>query len=346
MSTPDEPTPDETPEQTPDPAREPSPETGPEAMPAAAAEGTAQPIREPHSTSPAPRGPQASVAWAAAVIVVALVLGFLGYTWMTRDDGAAPSADPPAASAGQETEDGAADDTDGSTDGSTDDDSDAGAAGDETSGDENTGSDPPEDSGQATPEPTANQLTPEQEEFLLGLQRRDAADPMAIGAVDAPVVIIEYADYRCPFCSRWSREVKPDLMPLIDDGTVRLEYRDVILFGEESENAALGARAAGEQGLYWEFHDAVAQSAPDSGHPDMPRERVLELAEQVGVPDLDQFEADLDSADLRAAMAADQQEAASIGVRSTPTFLVNTTPVVGAQPIEVFEQLVAQETAD
>lgn len=268
------------------------------------------------------------MAWAVAVIVVALVVGFLGYTWMTRDDAPQTSPQAPATSTPTATDE--APSRDAESDGETTE-----SAPEETQAAQPSGT-----------EETSNELTPEQEDFLLGLQRREADDPLALGAADAPVVIIEYADYRCPFCAAWSRDVKPDLMPFIEDGTVRLEYRDVILFGEESENAALGARAAGEQGMYWEFHDAVAAAAPESGHAPMPRERVLELASEVGVPDLEKFETDLDSDELRAAMAADQQEAASIGVRSTPTFLVNTTPVVGARDADIFELLIEQELAD
>ena len=77
----------------------------------------------------------------------------------------------------------------------------------------------------------------------------------------------------------------------------------------------------------------------------MPREKLLALAEEVGVPDLATFEADLDSDELREAMAADNAEAESLGVRSTPTFLVNTVALVGAQPEQVFRQAVAQELA-
>ena len=109
--------------------------------------------------------------------------------------------------------------------------------------------------------------------------------------------------------------------------------------------AALAARAAGEQGLFWEYHDAVYAAAPDSGHPDMPREKLLGFAEEIGVPDLAQFEQDMDSAELRELVRADGEEAASIGVNSTPTFLVNTTPVVGAQPAEVFRRIVDEELA-
>jgi len=275
--------------------------------------------------------------WAIATIVVALVGGFLIYTAMTQGDGpadAGPAATGDASDdAGEPTTDAAEPTTDA-----------AEATTDATA----PTTDPPsaDPTTEAAPETTgAPTMSDEQRQFLLDLPRRETDDPLAKGDVDAPVVIIEYADYRCPFCASWGRDVQPALQDLIDDGTVRFEFRDRILFGEESEATALAARAAGEQGMYWEYHDAVFAAAPASGHPDMPREKLLGFAEDIGVPDLAKFEADLDSAELREAMEADGAEANSLGVRSTPTFLVNTVALVGAQPEQVFRQAVAQELA-
>lgn len=287
------------------------------------------------------RGSAASLMWAIATIVVAVVGGFLIYTAITADDGSGDGpGDAGADPAGQAPATVTVTQT-------------AAPTGSDTLADPSAQGAPPAPTeaatapteGAAEPEPTtaAPTLSQEQREFLLGLARRDPDDPLAKGEVDAPVVIIEYADYRCPYCASWGREVQPALQDLIDDGTVRLEFRDRVLFGEDSEATALAARAAGEQGLFWEFHDAVFAAAPESGHPDMPREKLLGLAEEVGVPDLEQFEADLDSPELRAAMEADNAEAESIGVRSTPSFLVNTVALIGAQPEPAFRAAIAQE---
>lgn len=281
--------------------------------------------------------------WAVATIVVALVGGFLIYTAMTQDDGPADAGPGSAADDGQEV--GATATTDPGGEWDTTETAATEATASETTGTEEAGSGETateEETGEESASPT---LTDEQRQFLLGLARRDADDPLAKGDVDAPVVIIEYADYRCPFCASWGRDTQPALQDLIDDGTVRLEFRDRVLFGEDSEATALAARAAGEQGMYWEFHDAVFAAAPDSGHPDMPREKLIGFAEEIGVPDLARFEDDLDSAELREAMEADMAEGDSIGVRSTPTFLVNTVALVGAQPEQAFRAAVAQELA-
>lgn len=181
---------------------------------------------------------------------------------------------------------------------------------------------------------------------LSDLARRVPTDVAAQGSVDAPVVILEYADYRCPYCAHFDRDTLPQIITdYIDAGKVRFEWRDFPIFGDESTAAAVAARAAGEQGLFWEYHTAVFAAAPDRGHPDLPTERLIDFARQVGVPDLDRFAADLNSPELAAQVRADQTEGSAIGVSSAPTFIVNDTPVVGAQPYEAFRQAIDAELA-
>lgn len=178
----------------------------------------------------------------------------------------------------------------------------------------------------------------------LDMSRRIADDPTAIGSEDAPVVLVEYADYRCPFCALFSRDTLPPLVAkYVARGDVRVEWRDLPVFGAESSAAAVAGRAAGEQGRFWEFNKAVYAIAPERGHAALPRERLIQLAGDAGVPDLTKFEADLDSAELKSAVAKDAQEAAALGITGTPTFLVNDTPLVGAQPLATFEKAI--ETA-
>lgn len=179
---------------------------------------------------------------------------------------------------------------------------------------------------------------------LPDLARRDADDPTALGDVDAPVVIVEWADYRCPFCGVFARDTQPTIIEqYVEDGLVRIEWRDLPVFGDESVIAAYAGRAAGEQGLFWEFHDAVFADAPERGHAELPRERLLEIAQIIGVPDLAQFESDMDDPELQARVQADLDEGYSLGVTSTPIFLIGQTPIVGAQPLEAFQQAIELE---
>ncbi|MDN3296441.1 thioredoxin domain-containing protein [Streptomyces ficellus] len=179
-------------------------------------------------------------------------------------------------------------------------------------------------------EPQAG-VYPELEKYA----RRDAKDALAAGRADAPVVLIEYADFRCGYCGKFARETEPELMrKYVADGTLRIEWRNFPIFGEESERAARASWAAGQQGRFWQFHRAAyAEGAKEKG---FSRERLTALAEEAGVRDLDRFGRDLDSEAARKAVGEDQEQAYALGATSTPSFLVNGRPIAGAQPMEAF----------
>ncbi|MBT2380997.1 disulfide bond formation protein DsbA [Streptomyces sp. CB00316] len=177
---------------------------------------------------------------------------------------------------------------------------------------------------------------------LAKLARRDAGDKLAVGRADAPVVLIEYADFKCGYCGKFARDTEPELIKeYVEDGTLRIEWRNFPIFGEESENAARGAWAAGQQDRFWEFHAAAyAEGAKEKG---FGKDRVKALAQQAGVKDLARFMEDLDGEAARAAVAKDQEQAYGIGATSTPSFLINGRPIAGAQPKETFTRAI--ETA-
>ncbi|KQZ10824.1 disulfide bond formation protein [Agromyces sp. Root1464] len=178
------------------------------------------------------------------------------------------------------------------------------------------------------------------------LAKRDPNDPLAIGDVDAPVVLVEWADFRCPFCAVVTNQTLPTIFEeYVEQGLVRYEFRDVAFFGDESVDAAVAARAAGEQGRFPEYLEAVFAAAPEKGHPDMPREKLVGFAAEAGVPDLAKFEQDLDRADLRDAVLASTAEAQKLGVTSVPFFVAGDQAIAGAQAIENFRALLDEQLA-
>lgn len=180
----------------------------------------------------------------------------------------------------------------------------------------------------------------------LQVERRIEGDPMAIGSIDAPIVLNEWIDFRCPYCAVFSRDTFPLILSeYVDTGKVRIEMHDVAFFGDESVRAAAAARAAGEQGKYVEFVRAVYAAAPESGHPELPVEQLIQLAEQAGVPDLAQFESDIGREDLIAAVNESTAQAQQLGVTGVPFFAVGDQAVSGAQPIESFRQFLDQQLA-
>lgn len=180
---------------------------------------------------------------------------------------------------------------------------------------------------------------------LAELARRDAGDKLAQGRTDAPVVLIEYADFKCGYCGKFARDTEPALIKkYVADGTLRIEWRNFPIFGEESEAAARASWAAGQQDRFWAFHRAAyAEGAKEKG---FGKDRLRALAQQAGVKDLDRFVRDTDSKAAADAVGKDQEQAYGIGATSTPSFLINGRPVAGAQPMAVFTQAIEAAAAE
>ncbi|MFG2832717.1 DsbA family protein [Streptomyces sp. NPDC048434] len=174
--------------------------------------------------------------------------------------------------------------------------------------------------------------------------RRQDGDPLAVGRKNAPVVLVEYADYQCSFCGRFTRETQPALIKkFVDAGTLRLEFRNFTVFGADSERAARASWAAGQQGKFWQLHDALYAKTRKGRA--LAEDKLVELARTSGVADIEKFRADMKSAGAERALKKDQDEGFQLGVQSTPSFLINGRPVAGAQPAEVFAQAIQEAAA-
>ena len=153
------------------------------------------------------------------------------------------------------------------------------------------------------------------------------------GPAAAPVTILEWSDFQCPFC----REVQPVLGRLLAEfpDTVRLVFKDFPLRSHElAVPAALAARCAEAQGRFWEYHDMLFLTQPAFA-----RDELVAYARRLGL-DTTRFAECLDSAAPREAVVADQREGREAGVRATPTFFVNGRKIEGALPIEEFRDAI------
>ncbi len=178
------------------------------------------------------------------------------------------------------------------------------------------------------------------------LVRREAGDPMAMGEVDAPVVMLAYSEFQCPFCGKFARDTEPTLIEqYVADGTLRIEWRDFPYLGPESTTAARGGRAAAAQDSFWAFHDEMYadQLPPNSGRLD--EDYLAGIAAELGL-DVEQFRADMASETTEQAIAEDFAEGQAIGVTGTPAFVINGVPVIGAQPTDVFEKAIEQAATE
>ncbi len=157
------------------------------------------------------------------------------------------------------------------------------------------------------------------------------------GPKEAPVTIIEFSDFQCPFC----RTVVPTVKELIRQypTTLRWAFRDfpIASLHPKAPKAAEAARCAGEQGKFWEYHDLLFDSQTQATVEDF-----KQFADQLKL-DPKNFEQCLDSGKQQAAVQSDVEEGARLGITGTPTFFINGRMLVGAQSLESFRRIIEAE---
>lgn len=251
---------------------------------------------------PPPNRPRSRTSWLVPIIVIAVAAALIAIILgLNREpqDAASPLPSGAGAPSGQET----------------------------PSGDEQRA--------QPSRSPSGPAAQPQQPD-LTAIELRDEADPLAVGPVDAPVALIVFSDYQCPFCARWSTETMPTMLEHVEAGDLRIEWRDVNVFGPASERAARATYAAALQGAFLEYHDALFAEGATRSEAQLSDEALTELAGELGL-DVARFTSDFGSEQTAAQIAANQQFGVELGVTSTPVFILGGQPIAGAQPTIVFE---------
>ena len=166
-------------------------------------------------------------------------------------------------------------------------------------------------------------------------------DSYSLGADDAPLILVEFTDYQCPFCNQFHRLTFPELRKTyIDTGKIRFISRDLPLeFHNNALLAARAARCAGEQDKYWALRD-VLSSNPNN----LSQQAILNYGRELSL-DTKRLQACLDSEQYRADIQKDVTEAHSIGITGTPGFVLGRSSnhtlegikIVGAQPFALFD---------
>lgn len=164
-------------------------------------------------------------------------------------------------------------------------------------------------------------------------------DPF-LGSEDAPITIVEFSDYECPYCRQWHSEVYSQIIDTYGD-QIRFIYRDFPLesIHVNAKPAAEAANCANEQGVFWDYHDKLF-----SMELGLNPEAYQGYASQLGM-DEEAFQECIESGRYQQEVQSDFDFAANLGVRSTPTFFINGIAVVGAQPFEIFQQVIEKELA-
>ncbi len=166
-------------------------------------------------------------------------------------------------------------------------------------------------------------------------------DGYSLGEETAPVTLVEFTDYQCPFCRRFHASTFEKLKKsYIDSGKLRYISRDLPLpFHQYALKAAQAARCAGEQGKFWELRHVLISNGDKLG-----QEAILDYSQELSL-DMEQFRGCVDSQKYVAEIQRDISEANVAGITGTPTFVLGKTTkddiegikIVGAQPYAVFE---------
>jgi protein-disulfide isomerase len=191
--------------------------------------------------------------------------------------------------------------------------------------------------GPATPEPPTIAPTP------TWPSQTPEGDPVK-GSPDAPVTIIEYSEFQCPFCARFVQETLPLIQEnYIATGKVRLIFRNFPVH-QQAVVAGGAAVCAQEQGKFWDMHDTLfAQQEEWSENSDFLA--LLEgYAKDIGL-DAEQFTSCLNAEEWLAKLEKDFEAGREAGVEGTPSFFINDQAIVGAQPFETFQEVIEQELA-
>ena len=173
------------------------------------------------------------------------------------------------------------------------------------------------------------------------VQMKLASGWYSIGREDAPVTMVEFTDYQCPFCRKYHTDTFSELKKnYIDTGKVRFISRDLPLdFHPYAQKAAEAARCAGDQNKFWELRDRMIANSSD-----LSQDAILKMAQAESL-DMATFRACLDADKHKAEIQKDAADASTLGVSGTPSFVIGKASkgtldgdrVVGAVGASVFE---------
>jgi len=168
-------------------------------------------------------------------------------------------------------------------------------------------------------------------------------DDAVLGDKNAPVTIVEFSDYECPFCGRFYSQTEGQIKSeYIDTGKVKLIYRDfpLLRLHKNAQKAAEAAECAGEQDKYYEMHDMLFENGVTGGVTTFKG-----YAKSLGL-DTAKFDKCLDSGAMTKEIAKDVADAQAVGVQGTPAFYINGKLISGAQPYSVFKTAIDSALAN
>ncbi|GAB4499759.1 MAG: hypothetical protein OHK003_16980 [Anaerolineales bacterium] len=161
----------------------------------------------------------------------------------------------------------------------------------------------------------------------------------SLGPDDAPITIVEFSDFQCPYCRRFHEQTYQALLDAYP-GQIRFVYRNLPLTSihPDAMPSAIASLCANDQNAYWDYHGKLFSSET------LTRETFIQYATELNL-NVEEFSACLDSGKHDEFIQQDMEFALNLGVQSTPTFFVNGLAIVGAQPLSSFAQIIDMELA-
>ena len=171
----------------------------------------------------------------------------------------------------------------------------------------------------------------------------DNASPI-LGNPNAPITMVEFGDYQCTFCSKFFHETENSIITnYIKTGKVKVLFKDYIILGQDSINAANAAHCANDPKLFWEYHSMLYNNwaGEDTGWADLAH--LHEFANTLGL-DMDVFSTCMSDLKWNELVNLSSKDGQKLGVSGTPTFFVidqnnDVIKIVGAQHYDVFKQI-------
>lgn len=201
----------------------------------------------------------------------------------------------------------------------------------------------PQDPQEPSEEEVADYAAQAETHRVADMARRDENDPLAVGDIDAPVVVVVYSDYQCKFCALWTERTQPELIEdYVETGKLRIEWRDVNIYGDPSRQGSKAVYAAALQDKFRTFHNELFAGGEIRSESELSAEAMIELAHELAL-DAEQFEIDMRSEETATAVQANEDEGIELGAFSTPSFMINGIPMAGAQPTELFTAIIDNE---
>ena len=183
------------------------------------------------------------------------------------------------------------------------------------------------------------------------LTEADVAQMIAMGApvlgnADAKVTVVEFADFQCPFCGRYFKEVLPEIKEkFIDTGKVKFVFMNFAFLGQESKDAAQAAKCAQDQGMFWEYHDELYANQQGENIGAFSVENLKKFALKLEL-NSDEFNQCLDSKKYEKTITEEVALGRTFGVKGTPATFIDDFFISGAQGASYFANRIEAALAD